>query len=398
MSEREPLGDWLLRTYKQPAPDKREQARLRQDLDQLEAWLDASAEGRPRAIPHVRGSWYAMGQLAPHDLPRVQQLYRRVVATSGSGKSHVEEELLSLIAGMFASSAIPFFVELLDLVVPRDKLAAQRRQLALAALALLAYRRDDADALAALLEATRHDQSQVRTLAVYYVRTIFFGYADLVLIDDDEPPAMAEDDELPRPRRAIPPQVIERMDEIATRDPAFESRFMARTFLDAAGQPVPLDRPDNIYAFKVAFMYAKQIYRVIELRSEQTLEDLHLAIQGAIGWDNDHLYSFFMNGRKWDERYRFASPLEEDAPAWTNEAVIGALGLTLKHKFLYYFDYGDSHEFEVEVVGIGAQAAPGSYPRVVESQGKAPAQYEYSEADDYDDDDYDDDELADNDA
>jgi hypothetical protein len=23
----------------------------------------------------------------------------------------------------------------------------------------------------------------------------------------------------------------------------------------------------------------------------------------------------------------------------------------LKHRFLYYFDYGDSHEFEIQVVG-----------------------------------------------
>ncbi|MBN1485500.1 MAG: plasmid pRiA4b ORF-3 family protein, partial [Chloroflexia bacterium] len=110
-------------------------------------------------------------------------------------------------------------------------------------------------------------------------------------------------------------------------------------------------------------------------RSEQTLQDLHRAILRAFGWDSDHLYSFFMNGQAWDERYSFAAPFEQDRPRWTDEGVLGELGLTLKHKFLYYFDYGDSHRFEVQVVAIQAQAEPGEYPRLVDSRGEAPAQY-----------------------
>src|SRR5439155_22488760 len=124
---------------------------------------------------------------------------------------------------------------------------------------------------------------------------------------------------------------------------------------------------------------AKRIYRTIELLSEQTLDDLHFAIQRAIHWDADHLYSFFMNGQKHDDRYAFACPYEEDNPPWTNEAIIGELGLVKKHKFLYYFDYGDSHEFEVEVVDIHPKATSGKYPRVADSQGDAPAQYWHGE-------------------
>ena len=114
-----------------------------------------------------------------------------------------------------------------------------------------------------------------------------------------------------------------------------------------------------------------------ELRSEQTLDDLHYAIQRAINWDADHLYSFHMNGQRCDRRYAFACPYEDDRPPWTDEAVIGELGLVKKHKFLYYFDYGDSHEFEVEVAGIRPQAEPGEYPRVMNSRGEAPPQYHW---------------------
>jgi shikimate kinase len=120
---------------------------------------------------------------------------------------------------------------------------------------------------------------------------------------------------------------------------------------------------------------AKSIYRVIELRSEQDLDDLHSAIQSAFHWDSDHLYSFFMNGQRYDERYAFACPYEDDSPRSTDEAMIGELGLVVGHKFLYFFDYGDCHEFDVEVLSIRPRAGRGQYPRIAESKGRAPAQY-----------------------
>jgi hypothetical protein len=161
-------------------------------------------------------------------------------------------------------------------------------------------------------------------------------------------------------------------------------------FLRAAGQPVPRDIPTGAYALKVKFKYDKRTYRTIELRSEETLEDLHDAIQSAWRWDSDHLYSFYMNGQRGDQRYEFVSPWDNEGPAWVDEAVLGELGLTLKHKFLYLFDYGDQHEFEIEVVGIREKAEPGTYPRVIDSNGKAPRQYSYAEDDEDEDEDLED--------
>ncbi len=112
------------------------------------------------------------------------------------------------------------------------------------------------------------------------------------------------------------------------------------------------------------------------LRSEQTLDDLHLAIQAAIDWDGDHLYSFFMNGKVYDRHYAFTCPFEKDNPPHTDKAVIGALGLTPKHKFLYLFDYGDGHEFVIRVAEILQTREKGvRYPQLVESRGVAPKQY-----------------------
>ncbi len=55
---------------------------------------------------------------------------------------------------------------------------------------------------------------------------------------------------------------------------------------------------------------------------------------------------------------------------WTTEIAIGELGLAVRNKFLYVFDYGDNHQFEIQVVGMHPQAQRGTYPRVVESRGE----------------------------
>lgn len=53
--------------------------------------------------------------------------------------------------------------------------------------------------------------------------------------------------------------------------------------------------------------YAKSEWEgVIEIHSSSTLEDLHLAILDALGFDNDHLYEFFIaRTERSRERVRF---------------------------------------------------------------------------------------------
>jgi hypothetical protein len=135
-----------------------------------------------------------------------------------------------------------------------------------------------------------------------------------------------------------------------------------------------IDGPVTTYVFKVQFKDAKQIWRKIEVAERQTLHHLHLEIQNAIQWDDDHLYSFFMSNRAWDNDSEFASPNADDGPH-ADEVTLGELGLKPKQKFLYLFDYGDEHQFEVEVVEVRPNAQPGRYPKLIDSRGEAPEQY-----------------------
>ncbi len=356
MRRDDPLDHWLIHSdYEIPTQRLLElQAQTHTALEELTAYLDHPPK-RANLMDVRLGMWSNVG-LAQTDLAHAQDLYRRVYVTGGTGNLYAQEELLNLIASTQDSSTIPFWLELLDLSRPRDSFTMKRRTMALAALAFLVIRAQHPAAVAALRQATRHAHPDIRALAAHYLGRAFL-----------------------EPEHPLPSDVIADLNDIAVHDTTCLPRFQARSILRTAQQPVPFDNPGGAYAFKVMFKWAKRISRTIELKSEQTLEDLHHAIQQAIHWDSDHLYSFFMNGERWDERYAFASPNEEDASAWADEAIIGELGLTLKHKFLYLFDYGDGHEFEIQVVGIHPKADSGKYPRVVDSQEKSPEQYPSSE-------------------
>ena len=62
------------------------------------------------------------------------------------------------------------------------------------------------------------------------------------------------------------------------------------------------------YTFHVSLSGTGRTWRKIELRADQTLEDLHFAILRAYEWSADHLYSFFMSGKAWDSSTEYALP------------------------------------------------------------------------------------------
>jgi hypothetical protein len=128
------------------------------------------------------------------------------------------------------------------------------------------------------------------------------------------------------------------------------------------------------YTFRVNHRALPKVWRDIEIAEDQTLEDLHLAIQQAYGWYDDHLYSFYMSSKAWDSSSEIGSPWS-DSRVHTHQVQSGLLELKEGKKFLYLFDYGDNHEFDVTVLSINPKAKKGKYPKVVGRKGKSPPQY-----------------------
>jgi len=110
----------------------------------------------------------------------------------------------------------------------------------------------------------------------------------------------------------------------------------------------PLD--DKVFVFRVKVQHNKRIWREIEVKGDQTLHHLHNAVLASYPLDRDHLYSFYMSNKAWDASTEYSHP-EADGRSAT-KARISKLGLSPKQKFLYLYDYGDAHRFEVEFRGM----------------------------------------------
>ncbi len=112
----------------------------------------------------------------------------------------------------------------------------------------------------------------------------------------------------------------------------------------------------------------------METDSETMLDDLHLAIQTAVNFDNDHLYEFYIarTGRS-RERIRFND--ENDAIYTTD--LEDVFPLQKDRKLFYMFDYGDSWLFSIATTRKKPfpAAARTKYPRVISESGEKPEQY-----------------------
>jgi len=126
------------------------------------------------------------------------------------------------------------------------------------------------------------------------------------------------------------------------------------------------------------------VCRTIQIRGDQTLEDLHHIVFRAFGrWDG-HSYEFqFGKGPHDPKGTRYvvrgaAEPSSGRGPriaglvGWTT---IGSLSLTVGRAFGYWFDFGDDWWHQINVVSIDDKAPKGKYPKVTKRVGKSPPQY-----------------------
>lgn len=170
-------------------------------------------------------------------------------------------------------------------------------------------------------------------------------------------------------------------------DPAYDAMFDEEdTSTHMMSEPALRGGTSRTLVLRVSYRSKPEFWREIEIADDQYLSDLHVAIQRALGWDNDHLYSFYTGKRPYDAKTEISAP-GGMARRQTDKVTVGALDLRTRQKFLYLFDFGDDHLFDIQVMKMNPKAPPGTYPRVVGQQGDRLVQYEGEDEDDWDDDD-----------
>ena len=136
--------------------------------------------------------------------------------------------------------------------------------------------------------------------------------------------------------------------------------------------------PQQTYVFTAELVGFEGVRRTVTVHDDLTLVDLHYALQSAFGWDDDHLYSFWLSGAFWgpeDGHYMHPFHAASSAPhAKSACARLDELDLREAQQIAYVFDFG--HEWRVSLTLREKRPVDGrAVARCIEKVGAAPPQY-----------------------
>jgi Plasmid pRiA4b ORF-3-like protein len=120
------------------------------------------------------------------------------------------------------------------------------------------------------------------------------------------------------------------------------------------------------------------ISRQIQIRGDQTLEDLHHAIFSAFDRWEEHMYEFQFGQGPRDRQgptYGLQDTGAENEGGHVRETTIDSLRLRVGRSFGYLFDFGDNWQHQINVEAIEETVPQGQYPKIIKRIGESPPQY-----------------------
>ena len=131
---------------------------------------------------------------------------------------------------------------------------------------------------------------------------------------------------------------------------------------------------DQTYVFTAELVGFAAVRRTVAVRNDLTLVDLHYALQSAFGWDDEHLYSFWLDGSFWgSEAEHYTHPYHArslDPPGKSACTPLYGLDLGEGRQVAYVFDF--EREWRVALTlreihgggrrGVALHRAPGTAP------------------------------------
>jgi hypothetical protein len=180
----------------------------------------------------------------------------------------------------------------------------------------------------------------------------------------------------------VPPEEIppwgNRKPKVSANRPGIRSRR------PTSRSPAP---PANLYVLSVWLLMGpvsekfakKPCGRVIEIRGNQTLEQLHQTIFDAYDRWEGHLYEFQFGKRPFDPKGPTYAPGRSSPGTKRHGDAINTtldqLHLKPGRVFGYQFDFGDNWFHQVDVERIEKAIPTVTYPRVIKRIGTSPPQY-----------------------
>ena len=155
-----------------------------------------------------------------------------------------------------------------------------------------------------------------------------------------------------------------------------------------------------VYRFKVSFEDFEDIYREIEVTSEQTFADFYKAILSSIKFEDRGTVSFFMSNDSWKKGVEISNSDKTDRDgkpvAKTDKSFLKSYIADPHQKIYFLIDCESVWAFHIELVKILAAAdVKLSYPHVRKVSGDAPSQFKVKIAPVLEDDDFVDTDVSD---
>jgi hypothetical protein len=132
-----------------------------------------------------------------------------------------------------------------------------------------------------------------------------------------------------------------------------------------------------IYRFKISFEDFDDVVREIDIKTNQTFEDLHNAIHKSTGYDNQKPSSFYVSTDNWikgDEIALLPNQRKIDNGVTLMENAKLSNFIEDPHqKFYYIYNFERPFDFHVELIKIILENDPNVvYPFIVKTTGEAP--------------------------
>jgi len=132
-----------------------------------------------------------------------------------------------------------------------------------------------------------------------------------------------------------------------------------------------------IYRFKISFEDFDDVVREIDIKTNQTFEDLHRAFHRSTGYDADKSSSFYVSTDNWikgDEIAILPNQRKIDNGVTLMEkAKLSSFVEDPHQKFYYIYNFERPFDFHVELIKIILENDPNiEYPFLVKSTGEAP--------------------------
>ncbi|TWO32677.1 plasmid pRiA4b ORF-3 family protein [Seonamhaeicola sediminis] len=131
-----------------------------------------------------------------------------------------------------------------------------------------------------------------------------------------------------------------------------------------------------IYRFRVILDNdtEEDIFRDLEIRESDSLEDLHNIITQSFGFDGSEMASFYLSDDQWNqgEEISLFDLSEDNSARLMNETTINNVVHEAQPKLIYIYDFLSMWTFYVELAEIVEEAESTDYPNLMFVHGQIP--------------------------